>query len=375
MVGSLGRRSLFVGVTLAVCLSSFVRASGASQAEATPTATPTNAARVSVEARVAAVRFRPQGSDEQQLNNGDTRQAGKGDSVNVDAGGEAWLHFPQALLVRVFRDSQILKFEGKADVTLAPIDRFFLEVGTIFGAPDPNDIAKQKMTVDTQWATITDIGTRFLIHSDRQHQVTWVVVVDGAVQLTAGGVTVIVPAGWQSWVEPGRPPESAIPASRAVIGARFPTVDFLTNSAMHDGEVLVSPQCMVAASGLNTRDGPQRSAQIVDVLQRGERFEALRRTSGATWLYGITPRGRWGWVGTSFVRCGYPIDQLSAAAPPPLFTEWPIPPATPTPPPTSTPTPAPTSMPTATPKPHKSGPRPAALPAAKPTNPPPVTPP
>src|SRR5262249_24968834 len=150
------------------------------------------------------------------------------------------------------------------------------------GAPDPQEIAQQHITIETKWAVIVDTGTKFLIYYNPNTEVTWVVVVDGSVTVSAGGQTIRVPAQWQTWVEPNnKPPEPPIPATRIVAGSRFPTVDSLTNSQLQDANVLINQQCTVNTQSndpllnLRTEPDPGSDQNIIDRMLFGTRFEGL----------------------------------------------------------------------------------------------------
>lgn len=389
MFRSFTRWPLIAGATLTFFLSPLVFATARNQTDPTPTvsaattvAAPTAVPPVNVNA-VSSVRFRPNGGSEIALQDGTRQGAYKDDTVNVDVGGEALLNFPRGLIVRVFRDSE-LKLQGYVDPSVPVLQRFFLQVGTLFGARSTQGQAEQKVLVETQGgATIREVGTRFFVHYDQQRQITWVVVDEGSVEFTAGGVSLIVQAGWQSWAVAGGQPEPPIPASRGVLGTRFPIVDTLTDNRLLDGEVLRNQQCAVIGSGLNTREGPTRESPVVDVLRQGERFEAMRRTSNGSWLYGITPRGIWGWAATSYLRCAYATRLLSFAPPPLPFAPLVSPTAVPSTTPSSTPTPTvesipepitPTRIPTSTPTPTASA-TPTAIPTAQAYPVPPLPPP
>ncbi|MCS6849073.1 MAG: SH3 domain-containing protein, partial [Anaerolineae bacterium] len=62
--------------------------------------------------------------------------------------------------------------------------------------------------------------------------------------------------------------------------------------------------CVVAINrALNLRAGPDRTARLLGQLRPGAKFSATGRNAGATWLYGATFRGDFGWVIASAVRC------------------------------------------------------------------------
>lgn len=62
--------------------------------------------------------------------------------------------------------------------------------------------------------------------------------------------------------------------------------------------------CVVAINrALNLRAGPDRTTRLLGQLRPGTKFSATGRNTDATWLYGATARGDFGWVIASAVRC------------------------------------------------------------------------
>lgn len=167
-----------------------------------------------------------------------------GDKIDVDARGEGLLHFPDFMDVRIFRDSQLaLNAESEPRPDAPAAYRLRLESGTIFGSVNGETSSGERVVVTTKWAEIRHIGTTFLVNYDSRTGRTWVVTVQGAVEVRPIGASgvgspVTVPAGWQTWVDPDKPPEPPVPATRAAVGTLFPQVDALTNGAIPDGQVL-----------------------------------------------------------------------------------------------------------------------------------------
>jgi hypothetical protein len=77
-----------------------------------------------------------------------------------------------------------------------------------------------------------------LVHLDLARGLLWVIVVDGRVEVEAGGQRVEVGRGQQVWVFQGRPPEQPRPATRAEVGDLFPPIEELTNGLLPDVELL-----------------------------------------------------------------------------------------------------------------------------------------
>jgi hypothetical protein len=208
------------------------------------------------------VRYRPQTGEEELVQEGVTRKAGKGDAVNVEKQGEAALHFADGLDVRIFHDSR-LTLTSEVNPNAAPIYRYRLEAGTTFNTVSAQAAAAGRVVVvETQWAVITDTGTAFLVYVDPVQATTWTVVTSGTVTMSAAGVAVTVLAGSQSIVEPGKPPEPPTPATRATIGNRFPTVAALTNNVLQEAQVLISPAVTGAATAAATAPPTQAPTAI-----------------------------------------------------------------------------------------------------------------
>ncbi|MBS1251086.1 MAG: hypothetical protein MAG451_00116 [Anaerolineales bacterium] len=160
---------------------------------------------------------------------GATRTMYERDGVGVDDAGYARLDMNGCLL-GIFRNSEI-EIEG-LPTDSAPACIIEFEHGTIYNR------VKRKTVIDAQWAVITSIATEFLVHLNRERGIIWIVVHDGAVEVEAAGQTVIVEAGWQTWVFRGQPPEEPVPATRPDVGDLFPSIDDLTNGVMVDGDLL-----------------------------------------------------------------------------------------------------------------------------------------
>src|SRR5262249_10327454 len=167
-----------------------------------------------------------------------------GDAIDVDARGEALLHFPDFQDVRMFRDSKLnIVVTSTVSADTPAIYRLQLEAGTLYHSGSQPSAPSQRLLITTKWAEIQHIGTDFLAYYDPRTERTWVVVVSGAVEVRAPSVggpasLVTVPAGWQTWVDPGKAPEPPHPATRAEVGTLFPVVEALTNSALADPAVL-----------------------------------------------------------------------------------------------------------------------------------------
>ncbi len=172
----------------------------------------------------------------------------KGDAVTVDADGQARLRFSDFLVVDVYRNSTVsgIEYAGSVDPSAPPVFKMRLEGGSMFSNLNAQVIAGDRVVpeqrIDTEWAVIKALGTRYWVYYDENREITWVVVKEGVVSVTGAGVEVLVQAGQQTWVEPGQAPVDPIPACRNLIGDMFPLIDELTNQARDDLELL----CRVA---------------------------------------------------------------------------------------------------------------------------------
>lgn len=167
-----------------------------------------------------------------------------GDAVTVDDRGQARMRFSDFLVIDVYPNTELRNIDliPSIDPTAPPAFRMRLEGGSIFGNLDAQHIANQRVRpefrLDTEWAVVKALGTLLWVYYDRGTQVTWVVVKESEVSVTAAGKEVIVHAGQQAWVEPGKPPIDPIPACRNLIGDRFPLIDELTNGDRSDLDLL-----------------------------------------------------------------------------------------------------------------------------------------
>jgi hypothetical protein len=167
-----------------------------------------------------------------------------GDAVTVDSDGQARLRFSDFLVVDVYRDTELssIEYTTSLDPDAPPVFKMRLEGGSMFSTVDAQVIAGRRVRpeqrIDTEWAVIKALGTRYWVHYDPDREITWVVVKEGVVSVTGAGVEVLVQAGQQTWVEPGKAPVDPIPACRNLIGDLFPLIDDLTNQARPDLELL-----------------------------------------------------------------------------------------------------------------------------------------
>lgn len=189
-------------------------------------------------AQFSNVDLTPADGEPEQLALHDTRPLGVGDAVSVDGEGEAHFKFSDWLLVRMFRDSGLV-MDAMSDPDALPLADLRLNAGTVLASLTPDEQADRRVSVRTEFAVITALGTEFFVYYDTESRITWVVVIEGTVQVEGAGEEIDLSAGFQTWVLPGEPPREPIPAVRELIGDRFPLVDDLTNRALSDRDVLV----------------------------------------------------------------------------------------------------------------------------------------
>lgn len=213
---------------------------------------------VNLYTRDVQVSYQRQGGGVQEASTLEEQKLNENDAVTVDSAGRAHLTFQDFLVVDIFRDSD-LRIEALSEAAGAAAPgalRLRLAGGTISGTADPQELAgtrvKPEVRIDTKWAVIRDLGTVFIIHFDRASEQTWVVVKRGAMGVKAAGKEVIVEAGQQTWVEPGKAPIDPIPACRNLVGDRFPLIDDLTNDILPDLDWLCTDSAMLAAPAKST---------------------------------------------------------------------------------------------------------------------------
>lgn len=208
------------------------------QTPATPPATP-EANLFSVLAKV----FLGQGGTMSPVPPGEVRPLSAGQAVNVDDTGRARLRFRNFLLVEVFRDTQ-LRLESMAAPDAPPAARLRLEGGTLFAEVDPS---AELVTIESNVAVITALGTRFWVYVRPRDKMTWVLTKEGEVQLTAQGQTVVVRTNRQAWVLPGKAPHKPVPAVRMdQVNELVPPVKELTGGEFRDEQVFLSGPVEVA---------------------------------------------------------------------------------------------------------------------------------
>lgn len=180
-----------------------------------------------------------------------------GAGVDVDESGRAILRFADLLTVEVLRDGELtiqeLSLEDQAAVVT------ILQNGGAllndFNAPEE---IERRFTIETEFATITSTGTRFLVASEAGSPLEWIVGLDATeddLQITAAGVTKAVPAGTARWVAPIGEPSAGIEARMDNVDA---WLEQIQNGVQvtEIGEVVWAPADMQADTGRLTAVPP-----------------------------------------------------------------------------------------------------------------------
>jgi hypothetical protein len=182
-----------------------------------------------------------QGGGQQPVPQGQNRGLGTGDKVDVSDDGEAKINFPaDALVVNVFRTTS-LQLTSSVDPNASGALQFRLLGGSVFNTVDPNKLAAQLVSVTTEdGVVIQATGTKFFVYQDPQTDTAWTVVTQGQTHVSAQGTTVVVPQGYQTWVDKGQGPQGPVPASRAMVQTKFPDIGTITGGKLSDGQVLTA---------------------------------------------------------------------------------------------------------------------------------------
>lgn len=144
-----------------------------------------------------------------------------GGGVDVDEVGRAILRFADLLTVEVLRD-------GGLEIQTLDVQEqsAFITVlqngGALLNDFDPQEEIERRFTVQTEFATITATGTRFLLAREAGSPLEWIVGLDseaGDLQVTADGVTKDVVTGQARWIAPIDEPSPGISADMGSVQA------------------------------------------------------------------------------------------------------------------------------------------------------------
>jgi formylglycine-generating enzyme required for sulfatase activity len=130
----------------------------------------------------------------------------EGDRIDVDETGRALLRFQDRLLMELFRNTGAIV----SKVQLEPGDLVSVRLKQVHGhtRTQLESLAKARVTVETDYATIRALGTEFLVCHGQE--LTCMVTLQGEAEVEAQGQVVVVPAGESTYVLPGEPPKPPI---------------------------------------------------------------------------------------------------------------------------------------------------------------------
>jgi hypothetical protein len=175
---------------------------------------------------------------------------GTGDGIDVDASGRAILRFADLLVVEVLRDGglvlqQLAVEEQSAFITVLQ------NGGTLINDFNPEAEIERRFTIQTDFATITATGTRFMIVREEGTPLEWVVGLDAGendLEVTAAGETKTVVSNQARWVAPVGEPSAGITAE---MGSVNEWIESLRGGAIvaEIGEVVWSQADVLAAPG------------------------------------------------------------------------------------------------------------------------------
>ncbi len=144
---------------------------------------------------------------------------GVGEGVDVDEAGRAILRFGDLLTVEVLRDGELLLQELSRDQQSAFIT-VLQNGGTLVNDFNPEEEIDRRLTVQTEFATITATGTRFLVVREAGSPLEWIVGLDSAegdLEVTSEGVTKGVVSGQARWIAPVGEPSPGISADMGAV--------------------------------------------------------------------------------------------------------------------------------------------------------------
>lgn len=137
-----------------------------------------------------------------------------GQGVGVDTTGRAILRFADLLTVEVLRDGE-LKVQELAINEQSAVVTVLQNGGALINDFNPTEEIDRRFTIQTEFATITATGTRFVVDREANSPLEWVVGLDakeGDLSVTADGVTKPVPTGTARWIAPIGAPSPGISA-------------------------------------------------------------------------------------------------------------------------------------------------------------------
>lgn len=148
-------------------------------------------------------------------------QLAVGSGVGVDEQGRALLRFPDLLTVEVLRGGQLILQEltnERQAVLVSLLQRF----GVLFNDFNPQRAIKSRLRIETEYAIIEALGTRFLVVKEANTPLEWVIALEAGeadLQVTAKSGTIgkPVPGGVARWVAPIGEASPAVPYDRTAL--------------------------------------------------------------------------------------------------------------------------------------------------------------
>lgn len=151
--------------------------------------------------------------EEKPLAPGQPTQLHVGDSLRVDEGGYAILRFSDLVTVEILRQGD-LEIRELAPDEQSPLVAFRQSAGTFANELQPGgNGATRRLEIQSDFATITATGTRFLIVRELNTPLEWLWATAAAADdltVTAGGVTRTATTGTAYWMAPIGPPSQPI---------------------------------------------------------------------------------------------------------------------------------------------------------------------
>lgn len=170
-----------------------------------------------------------------------------GDSIDVDEAGRATLQFEDLLVVEVMRDGELIVQE--LSLTDSDAIATFSQIGgAVLNDFNAEEAVNRRLTIETEFATITATGTRFLIAKELNTPLEWIVGLDaspGDLMITADGVTKEVTTDVGRWVAPIGEPSPSFGADMTAVGGWLENLRE-GKKVEEIGEVLWSPADLLA---------------------------------------------------------------------------------------------------------------------------------
>ena len=162
------------------------------------------------------------GGEEKPLPPGQPTQLRVGDSLRVDEGGYAILRFSDLVTVEILRQGNLEVRELSLDEQ-SPLIAFGQSAGTFANELQPGtNGATHRLEIQSNFATITATGTRFLIVRELDTPLEWLWAIEAGADdltVTAEGVTRTATTGTAYWMAPVGPPSQPVSIEPARVNA------------------------------------------------------------------------------------------------------------------------------------------------------------